>query len=210
MPPKIYKEVDKNCNSRTKPAHERKEMGKEDTLSKNIRKEEKKEEKRKAKEIKDAVKEKEKLEKQEIRNKKKQDKLNAEQLKLEQKAAAKKMVEDEIAQKYKLLEERRLEIIAKKNHKQMLIKNEQERVLKLPTEQQNILREQDLNSTEERSIELHARLKLWTNIRLKKYIDALTEIEKLAYDITEQHLESSFDFEKSNWFIENKSIIDSS
>lgn len=200
------------------------EMKKEDNLSKKLqnklKRELKKEMELKEKELKKETKENERKEKKDakdkekeiklqIRNKKKQDKLDAEQLKLEQKAAAKKLVEEEIAQRYKLIEERRLEKIEKENKFNIAVQAEQERVLNLTPDEQNKIREQDLLSTEERSVELHARIKLWTNIRLKKYLDALSEIELIAYAITEQHLESSFDFEKSNWFIQNKSIIDS-
>lgn len=36
---------------------------------------------------------------------------------------------------------------------------------------------------------------------IKKYIESLTSYEKQAYDIAENHLESSFDVEKSIGFL---------
>ena len=45
------------------------------------------------------------------------------------------------------------------------------------------------------------------NILIKKYYDSLSEIDKLAFDIAEEQLETSFDVEKTIGFIKWNSSL---
>ena len=45
------------------------------------------------------------------------------------------------------------------------------------------------------------------NILIKKYYDCLSEIDKLAFDIAEEQLETSFDVEKTIGFIKWNSSL---
>jgi hypothetical protein len=74
------------------------------------------------------------------------------------------------------------------------------RVQSLLPKVQNELFQHDMNHPDNDTLEYKVRLKICKDIRLKPYIDSLTELEKVAYDIAESHLESSFIFERCNCF----------